>query len=135
MPSSEPWQRGFFEFYTLSWFHFYVAACVAVFSILLVMIERNTRSIVIVLLGAAAAVLPIIDTLAFAGEFVSGRLDMIRNIAEVRSPYAVPDIHAFHLMAAVVYRAHAAAECLVDIPAQGSGAAVRRHRRARWDSR
>ena len=88
---SEPWQRGFFEFYTLSWFHFYIAACVAVFSILLVMIERNTRSLVIVLLGAAAAMLPIIDTLSFAGEFVSGELDMIRSIAEVRSPYAVPE--------------------------------------------
>ena len=48
---SEPWQRGFFEFYTLSWFHFYIAACVAVFSILLVLIERNTRNVVIVLLA------------------------------------------------------------------------------------
>jgi hypothetical protein len=88
---SEPWQRGFFEFYTLSWFHFYIAACVGVFSILLAMIERNTRSVVIVLLGAAVAVLPIIDTLAFAGEFISGELDSIRKISEARSPYAVPD--------------------------------------------
>jgi hypothetical protein len=88
---SEPWRRGFFEFYTLSWFHFYIAACVAAFSILLVMIERNTRSVVIVLLGAAVAMLPVIDTLAFAGEFVSGELDTIRTIAEARSPYVVPD--------------------------------------------
>ena len=86
---SEPWQRGFFEFYTLSWFHFYIAACVAVFSILLVMIERNTRNLVIVLLGAAAAVLPIIGTLSLAGEFVSGQLESIRSIAEAKSPYAL----------------------------------------------
>lgn len=86
---SEPWQRGFFEFYTLSWFHFYIAACVAVFSILLVFIERNTRNIVILLLCAAAATLPIIGTLGFASEFVSGDLHVIRNISEVRSPYVI----------------------------------------------
>jgi hypothetical protein len=86
---SEAWQRGFFEFYTLSWFHFYIAACVAAFSTLLVMIERNTRNVVIVLLSAAAAVLPIIGTLSLAGEFVSGQLDSIRGIFEARSPYAL----------------------------------------------
>jgi len=92
---SEPWQRGFFEFYTLSWFHFYVAACVAVFSTLLVLIERNTRNVVILLLGAAAASLPIIGTLSFAGEFISGELDSIRNITEARSPYTVhPELGA-----------------------------------------
>jgi hypothetical protein len=93
---SEPWQRGFFEFYTLSWFHFYVAACVAVFSILLVLIERNKRNVVILLLGAAAATLPIIGSLGLAGEFISGQLDTIRNIAEARSPYAIhPELGAF----------------------------------------
>ena len=61
----------------------------AVFSILLVLIERNTRNIVIVLLGAAAAMLPIIGTLGLASEFVSGQLESIRNIIEARSPYAL----------------------------------------------
>ena len=86
---SEPWQRGFFEFYTLSWFHFYIAACVAIFTILLVLIQRNTRNIVIILLAAAAAILPIIGTLTLAGEFVSGQLDSIRDIVEATSPYAL----------------------------------------------
>jgi hypothetical protein len=86
---SEPWQHGFFEFYTLSWFHFYIAACVAVFSILLVMIKRNTRNVVILLFAAAAAVLPIIGTLSLAGEFVSGQLESIRAIVEAKSPYAL----------------------------------------------
>jgi len=84
---SQPWQRGFFEFYTLSWFHFYIAACVAVFSILLAMIERTTRNLVIVLLSAAVAVLPVIGTLSLAGDFISGQLDLIRNIVEAKSPY------------------------------------------------
>jgi len=95
---SEPWRRGFFEFYTLSWFHFHIAACVAVFSILLVVIERNTRNVVFLLLGAAAAMLPVVGTLGFAGAFVSGDLDTIRNIAEARSPYQVhPELGAFGL--------------------------------------
>ena len=93
---SEPWQRGFFEFYTLSWFHFYIAACVAVFSTLLVFIERNTRNVVIVLLGAAAATLPIVGILGFASEFVSGDLHVIRNISEVRSPYAIYRVTGAH---------------------------------------
>jgi hypothetical protein len=93
---SEPWRRGFFEFYTLSWFHFYIAACVAVFSILLVLLERNTRNVVILLLGAAAATLPVIGTVTLAGEFISGQLESIRNIAEARSPYSVhPELGAF----------------------------------------
>ena len=86
---SEPWQRGFFEFYTLSWFHFYIAACVAVFSILLVLIERNTRNVVIVLLGAAAAMLPIIGTLLSPASSFPASSTSIRNIAEARSPYAL----------------------------------------------
>ncbi len=93
---SEPWQRGFFEFYTLSWFHFYIAACVAVFSILLVFIERNTRNVVILLLSVAAATLPVIGAAGLAGEFISGQLDSIRNIGEARSPYTIhPELGAF----------------------------------------
>jgi hypothetical protein len=86
---SEPWQRGFFEFYTLSWFHFYVGACVAAFSILLAMIERNKRNVAIVLFGAAAAMVPIVGTLNLATKFVSGQLDSIRNIVEASSPYVL----------------------------------------------
>lgn len=86
---SEPWQRGFFEFYTLSWFHFYVSACVAVFSVLLVLAGRTRRSVVFVLVGAAAAVLPIVGALNLAGEFVSGQLEIIRNVSEVKNPYVV----------------------------------------------
>jgi hypothetical protein len=93
---SEPWQRGLFEFYTLSWFQFYVAACVAVFSILLVLIERNTRNIFILLLSAAVAMLPVIGALHLASEFISGQLDSIRNISEARSPYmSNPELGAF----------------------------------------
>ena len=86
---SQPWQRGFFEFYTLSWFHFYISACVAVFSILLVLLERNTRNVVIVLSAPQSRCCRSSALWRLAGEFVSGQLDSIRDITEARSPYAL----------------------------------------------
>jgi len=84
---SEPWQRGFFEFYTLSWFHFYIAACVAVFSVLLSWLPKNARNIGIACLAAAAAMVPLFGALSSGSEFVSGELASIRDIIEVKSPY------------------------------------------------
>jgi hypothetical protein len=42
---SESWRRGIFEFYTLSWFHFYIATCVAVFSVLLSWMQKRNIAI------------------------------------------------------------------------------------------
>ena len=84
---SEPWRRGIFEFYTLSWFHFYIAACVSVFSVLLSWLPRSGRNIAIVGLAAGAALIPLFGALAFGGEFVSGELASIRDIMEANSPY------------------------------------------------
>jgi hypothetical protein len=84
---SEPWRRGMFEFYTLSWFHFYIAACVAVFSALLSWLPKNGRTIAILCLTAGAALVPLLGALSFGGEFVSGELASIRDIIEAKSPY------------------------------------------------
>lgn len=84
---SEPWRRGFFEFYTLSWFHLYVAACVAVFSALLTWLPRSGRNIAILAVAAGVAMIPLAGALSFGSEFVSGELEIIRNITEVNSPY------------------------------------------------
>jgi hypothetical protein len=86
---SEPWRRGFFEFYTLSWFHFYVAACVAVFSVLLSCMPRNGRNIAVLGLAIGAALIPLFGALSFGSEFVSGELASIRSITEAKSPYAM----------------------------------------------
>jgi hypothetical protein len=88
MPS-QPWQRGFFEFYTLSWFHLYIAVCVAVFSVALVLVSRSPRNIALIVIAALLALLPIFNTFRLAGAFVSGDLTTIRNIAEAQSPYAL----------------------------------------------
>jgi hypothetical protein len=86
---SEPWRQGFFEFYTLSWFHFYIACSVAVFSVVLSVLHRNTRNMVLLVIGAGCAMLPIIGTLTLASEFVSGQLESIRVIVEAQSPYTL----------------------------------------------
>ncbi|HEY6125661.1 MAG TPA: hypothetical protein VIV63_13500 [Steroidobacteraceae bacterium] len=86
---SEPWRRGFFEFYTLSWFHFYISACVAVFSVLLSWLPRSGRNIAIIGLAAGAALIPLFGALSFGSEFISGELASIRNITEANSPYVM----------------------------------------------
>jgi hypothetical protein len=86
---SEPWQRGFFEFYTLSWFHLYIATCVATFAVALTWLSRSARNVVLIVIAALLALLPIINTFRLAGAFVSGDLVTIRNIAEANSPYAL----------------------------------------------
>jgi hypothetical protein len=84
---SEPWRRGFFEFYTLSWFHCYVSALVAVFAVLLSSIAATPRSRVVLGLLAAASVLPLAASLRAGGAFVTGNLDAIVGVPEAESPY------------------------------------------------
>ncbi len=84
---SEAWRRGVFEFDMLSWFHFYVATCVAVFSMLLCWLPRNGRNIAILFLAAAAALIPLYGAVFVGSEFISGELASIRDIYEVKSPY------------------------------------------------
>lgn len=84
---SQPWQRGFFEFYTLSWFHTYICTCTAVFSVLLVFLKRSPRNIVLVFVLALLALLPIVGAMNLAQRFISGQLEYIRGIVEVFSPY------------------------------------------------
>jgi hypothetical protein len=86
---SEPWRRGFFEFYTLSWFHLYLAGCVAVFSSLLAMLKFSARNFAVVVCAAAIALLPVVGTFTLAAEFVSGQLEAIRSVVEAKSPYVL----------------------------------------------
>src|SRR5262249_55666455 len=57
---SEPFRRGFFQFYTLSWFHLYVAALVAIFCAVLPSVARSSRSLWIVSGLAVVAVAPLV---------------------------------------------------------------------------
>ena len=84
---SEPLQQGFFEFYTLSWFHVYIAACTAAFCCLVGFVPRRAATVWLVLVVAVLAALPVVGVLGFAQRFMSGQLESIQNIGEVLSPY------------------------------------------------
>jgi hypothetical protein len=84
---SEPWRQGFFEFYTLSWFHVYAAACTSLFCCVLAYLPRRTSTVWLILAVAAIATLPIVGVLGLAQKFMSGQLDSIQGITEVYSPY------------------------------------------------
>jgi hypothetical protein len=86
---SEPWRRGFFEFYTLSWFHAYVAACTASTVVLLRLLPRSRRHLVIVLAAASIAAIPVVGAATFGSRFIGGDIEVVNGIIEAHSPYRV----------------------------------------------
>lgn len=88
---SQPLRQGFFEFYTLSWFHVYIAACTAAFCTALGYLPRRTPTVWLVFVAAALAAVPIVNILGFAREYMSGELESIRDIVEASSPYQLQE--------------------------------------------
>lgn len=86
---SEPFQRGFFEFYTLSWFHLYVAAGTAGVLIAVTVLRRRALTMVALAVAGAIALLPAIGGLDLGVTFLGGRLDSTQQILEIYSPYRV----------------------------------------------
>ena len=84
---SEPLRRGFFEFYTLSWFHVYIAFCTGAVFVLLAVLPRTTRNIAIAAAAALLLAIPIFASLDLASRFVSGDLESVAGISEALSPY------------------------------------------------
>jgi hypothetical protein len=84
---SESWQRGAFEFFTLSWFHAYVAACTASLLVLLAKVRRGASSAAWLSLVTLIAAVPLLGAIGLGGQFVGGDLDYLRDITEAQSPY------------------------------------------------
>lgn len=84
---SQPWRHGFFEFYTLSWFHCYVSALVAGFAVLLTFATAQGRARWWLPLLAVIALAPLAASLLTGGQFVAGGLDAIADVPEAQSPY------------------------------------------------
>lgn len=83
---SDPFRMGRFEFYTLSWFHFYIV-CVTALAMLLLARLKPTRNTLLALGGLAIALLiPLIKEIAIAQSFLRGSIDHLAEIDEVRSP-------------------------------------------------
>lgn len=96
---SLPFRAGLFEFYTLSWFHLYVAACTAAVMAALSMTEPNPRNALITATAACVLALPLIHQMSTAHSFLAGtsiRLDAIYEMASLRKQFdggnGFPDI-------------------------------------------
>ncbi len=83
---SMPFQEGRFEFYMLSWFHFYIVCCSALIMVLLARLQPTRRSILALLAIAAVLLAPLLKQISYAQSFVSGSLGMLDQILEMRSP-------------------------------------------------
>lgn len=81
------WQRGAFEFYTLSWFHGYAAACTGLLLVLLAYVRPGVASAAWLLLLAVCAAVPLIGAAGLGARFVAGELDLLQDITEVQSPF------------------------------------------------
>jgi hypothetical protein len=83
---SATYRNGMFEFGLLSWFHFYVACCTAVLTVLM---GRPWSRVGFAVLGSVAAVLaiPVVSQALSGAAFVSGQFSILDQIVEARSPY------------------------------------------------
>lgn len=86
---SQPWRHGFFEFYTLSWFHLYIAVCSGGIVVLMRWYGFERRTLLIVTGVALVAGAPILGTVLMASRFVSGELESVQGIIEAMSPYRI----------------------------------------------
>ena len=83
---SEPFRRGFFEFYTLSWFHLYISGCSAIVA-LLCSFARTRLMVGAMVVFVAMAALPIVATMRLASQFLAGDLELLNSVFEVLSPF------------------------------------------------
>lgn len=86
---SEPFRRGFFEFYTLSWFHLYVAAGSAAVLAAVTLLRRRPVTVAALGLLGVLALWPAVDGLDLGVTFLGGQLESTGQILEVYSPYRV----------------------------------------------
>jgi hypothetical protein len=82
---SLPFQQGRFEFYTLSWFHLYVAAGTAAATVAFAALANTRRNLVLAGAIGTALLVPLVGQLAAARTFVAGTLEGLDVIAEMRS--------------------------------------------------
>lgn len=83
---STAFREGRFEFYTLSWFHLYVAFCTATFAVLLSRLPRTPRTLAALLGIGFVLVLPIATQLDVASGFVAKSAKWLDSITEMKSP-------------------------------------------------
>lgn len=83
---SVSFREGNFEFYTLSWFHLYVAFCTAFAATFLALRPCTKRNACIFAVAALLLTLPILGQIRMAQSFVAGSFKWLETIAEMKSP-------------------------------------------------
>lgn len=83
---SLPFRMGRFEFYTLSWFHLYVACCTSATLMLMSRLAPTRKGTAILIAAAAAMALPIAREVTLAQMFLAGADSHLQVISEIQSP-------------------------------------------------
>jgi hypothetical protein len=78
-------RQGEFQYYLLSWFHVYVAACTAILAVLLSRWQYTRRHLAWITVIAALMVVPVVAQVISGGEFVTGNMEALKGIDEARS--------------------------------------------------
>lgn len=82
-------RQGRFEFYLLSWFHLYIAACSAIVVTLLSRVTFSRKTFWLLPLTALALSIPLLGQLHLAGTFVGGTNQYLASIEEMGSPFSI----------------------------------------------
>lgn len=98
---SLPFRSGRFEFYTLSWFHLYVAVCSAAFMLLTSRLTYSRKRLLMLLPALAVMAIPLLDELNTARTFLGGMNKHLEQIDEMRSPASAAIKFGFMSMARV----------------------------------
>jgi asparagine N-glycosylation enzyme membrane subunit Stt3 len=83
---SDPFRLGRFEFYTLSWFHFYIVCITAAFTLLLPRLKPSRTTIIAVVGVSLLLVAPLLNEIRIAQSFLQGSMGILSQIDEVQSP-------------------------------------------------
>ncbi|MBX5460024.1 MAG: hypothetical protein IRZ28_02945 [Steroidobacteraceae bacterium] len=78
-------RQGHFEYYTLSWFQVYIAACTGVLCVLLSRLPRSPGHAAVIAGTAAAMIAPIIGQILLARDFFTVSVEGMDQISEVQS--------------------------------------------------
>src|SRR5688572_11726263 len=82
---SLPFRLGLFEYYTLSWFHLYVAFGSAAVAVALAAFSRNKRNVALLAGGAIVLLLPLVHQIVLVHGFLGAKIERLDSIAEMRA--------------------------------------------------
>ncbi|HTP40315.1 MAG TPA: hypothetical protein VMI92_12160 [Steroidobacteraceae bacterium] len=82
---SQPFREGRFAYYYFSWFHLYVAACSALFAVLLSRLNPGRRATLIFVLAGCALAVPLAKQVLLGGNYFAAHLENRYNIGEVQT--------------------------------------------------